>query len=577
MAFIFNINLICRYNIYSLVHSSRDIFPAFTSHNQKDHLHMNSTQYKMDNFKLLVFSVIQLCLTYSYAMTTKTTNTDIVIAGAGTSGCILAARICALLPNKEIYLIERGLPRNKESEFLIRAPRRVYESWRIRSMTEVYQTEPDNGINKRRMTVLTAGTLGGTSTIGGLQWIVPLSGSVEQWGIENLNTASSKPYYLKAFQTMQFKKPPVPLNYAEDIVKAAVKAGFQNTSNVLNQPGMFVWQNRIAIDKSFRRLDTCEAYVKPALSGLCSQNLKIVQGVTASKLVFEKKGNKLSINGIETLSTSNGIDKHVFNAKSEVILSLGPYGTPKLLQLSGIGSNQTLSSVGIEQELNLPVGENSVARPAVSLVSSYSGVPDEPTNNLSLINSVTELQRFDSGQGGLNAVPITAANGRNGYLGYLNAILVPFTPRPPTITTACYLNSKTKGFIRLRSNNPFTAPTVKLNLLGKSIDVGNLAKCVRKFKDIHMQLPSKFQAKYTNPSDGKITWKWIRNNAYSSGHMVGGCPVGSVLDGNLKVLNTEGLRVIDASSLRAMPLSAGPVSSIEMLAEYMSEVVANSY
>ena len=505
----------------------------------------------------------------------QTINSDIVIIGAGTSGCILAGRLCQAFPGKTIHLLERGLPRSQNSEFLATSPRQLYNSWSDRTMTEAYDSEPDAGINNRRTTVLTAGTLGGTSTIGGFQWTMPLDGTVEKWNIQGLNTQSSRTYFNRAFNKMGFGPPGNPLIYADEYVQAAINAGYPLNTNNINPPSTYVWQNRVPINSAGRQINTCQAYVDPVRNGACSSNLKIVQGVTASKLVFGTKNGQRAIVGVETLSTTTGFGKQTFMASSQVLLTSGPYNSPKLLQLSGIGSSSTLQAAGVTQQLNLPVGEATICRASLAVSSTYTGVPDEPANNLNLVNSPQERAKWDAGNGGILATPVVAANGRNGTSGYFNSNLVPFSPGPPTVNTACYHNTNTKGFVRIRNSNPFTTPAVKYNLLGSQSDVNLMKKCLTDASDIHRNFPPFFQMRFTDPTNGVITDQWIREKANTGGHFVGGCPVGPVLTSNLKLKGLEGIRVIDASSLSAMPMSAGPVSSVEMLAEYMSDVLAN--
>lgn len=102
--------------------------------------------------------------------------------------------------------------------------------------------------------------------------------------------------------------------------------------------------NELAASPGGMRFDSGVAYLLPALNGACKANLRLVQGVTASKLVFE--GNRAV--AVETL-TSMGAAPVTWRARREIVLASGPYGSAKLLQLSGIGPEAVLAEHGIEQ------------------------------------------------------------------------------------------------------------------------------------------------------------------------------------------------------------------------------------
>eukprot|EP00737_Agarophyton_chilense_P000840 gb/GEZJ01000934.1/.p1 GENE.gb/GEZJ01000934.1/~~gb/GEZJ01000934.1/.p1 ORF type:complete len:378 (-),score=26.11 gb/GEZJ01000934.1/:660-1793(-) len=336
--------------------------------------------------------------------------TDFLIVGGGTSGCVLAARLCTAFPNLHVTLLERGLPRSAQSEFLVDAPRNLYQTWSDRSITEFFESLPDEGIGGRVTPTLTGNTLGGSSSINGMQWTVPTTSSIQQWAISGLDSATAAFYFRRAYETVGFAPPQSPLQYADDYVSAALNVGFQPSSDPISQPPTSVWQNRLAITQNFRRNDACTAYVESVKNGKCSQNLSIVQGETASNIIMEdvSGGGKRAI-AVDTISTADRISKNRFRARKEIISSAGPYGSPTLLQRSGIGSASTLSSAGIVQLVSLPVGERSLTRASVGVSSTYTGVPDEPANNAQAVASAEERSKWEAGRGGLLGTPVTAA------------------------------------------------------------------------------------------------------------------------------------------------------------------------
>lgn len=511
-------------------------------------------------------------LTLAYAQKDQPSYTDYLIVGAGTSGCILATRLCQAFPYRHVTLLERGLPRSTKSDFLVRAPRKLYDTWSDRNVTQGYSSLPDPGINNRTTAVLTGITLGGTSAIAGVQWQTPLPGSAEKWGITGLDTNTANVYFRKAFDGMEFAPPQVPLQYADDYVEAAKRAGFSSVTDPVRQPFKYIWQNRLSINSQFRRNTPCSQFLDPALTSPCQFNLDVVQGVTASRILLNKNYDGMyNADGVETISTLDKTTKRHFYARKEVILAAGPYGSVQLLQLSGIGSVNTLNAAGVRQKINLPVGENTVNRASANVRSTYNGVPDEPANNLDLVNSPEQRAIWDAGNGGLLATPVTACNGRAGNDGYFTSFLIPFLPGSPELRTACQQNTVNTGFVRIRDSNPFSDLLVNYNLLANQSEIEPLMNCLKAVVEIHRQFPSNFNMTFTHPPDGIISEEYVRSIANTGGHLVSGCPVGNVLTGELKVKGANKLRVIDASSLRALPVSSGPLSAVLMLAEFMAD------
>ena len=98
---------------------------------------------------------------------------DFVIIGGGTSGCVVAARICEKLPDASVVVLERGAQRTAEEELLVQSPNQFFTTWTIPALTEAWSTLPNPGLGGRTLRQLTGNTLGGSSAINGVQWTKP--------------------------------------------------------------------------------------------------------------------------------------------------------------------------------------------------------------------------------------------------------------------------------------------------------------------------------------------------------------------------------------------------------------------
>lgn len=423
------------------------------------------------------------------------------------------------------------------------------------------------------------------------QWTVPLRGTVEKWGIHGLTTDSARPYYTRAYRRVGFDRQRVSLRhiYAEDFIKAAEDAGYPLHGDPFDtEVKSSMFENRVSVSRKGTNVNSCDVYLNPVKSA-CAGRLEVRQGVTVTKLLLEKGKAKSNVRatGVEYVRTSEigamknknkegTIKRRKLLAKRMVICAAGPYGTPKLLQLSGIGPRSVLHPAGISQVVDLPVGLKTQARNFVSIHATYKTAL-EPSNNSTLVFSPAVRAAWEagniSGDGSVLGKLAFFANGRDSDRGFFTGLghWFPSLMDHKVLGFNCNGNVDSRGYLKIASSNPFAPPRVNFALLREPDDVERLKKCLKNLVRIVQNFPKKLGVQLTSPP---ITERFIRNEAEWGAHFVGGCPVGEVLTDKLQVKGVEGLKVIDASSLRNIPTSAGPMSSVYMLAEYMSEVLA---
>lgn len=510
--------------------------------------------------------------------------TDIVIVGGGTAGCALAARLCALRPEYEIIVLERGGPRNATQAFPAESPRQFWNALDKPYIAELVPTLKSKHTNDRDHVAVIGDTLGGTSALNGRQWTIPLRPTIDSWQIDNLTCDSARLYYKRAFNTVGFaaQKHPFRSSYIDAYLRAAKKSGFQQNDDPFDDRSQrTMFENLLAIDKDGHNINSCDAYLTPAMAGVCASNLKLMQSVTVTKIILRRENEQHVAEGVEYV----GVDdegtctaKQNIQARVGVIVSAGPFGSPKLLQLSGLGPRQVLQRAGVPLAVNLPTGEKTQARPLVVVNSQYA-TELEPANNSSLYNSPEQMQAWLRREHSIFGKSPHIANGRVGKHAYVSAASS-FSGAhldQKWIWSACFINPKSVGHLRITSSDALEPPQVNFAFLHDPDDMKRFLDCLPKLVRLHESFAEDYGLQLVLPSDGNITEQFVRDNVIWTGHYVGGCGVGRVVDERLAVKQTARLRVVDTSVLKTIPTSSGPMASVYMLAEYAAEMIATDW
>lgn len=524
---------------------------------------------------------------------------DFVIVGGGTAGCAVAARLCAGLPRARIALLERGAPRNATEEFLVRAPRNTGAAWRTPTLTAAFPSAANPGLGGRPVLLLTGTTLGGSSAINGAQWSEPTGAGAGGWGVAGLNASTAAAYYARAARTVSAAVPPPGLRhaYANDWFDAAAAAGLprvDGSPGVTPPPQRGSWVHPLAVTRDGRRADACAAYVQPALAGACAANLRVLQGVTVTKLLYRRtapgRRRPTAVAGVEYVPSSRAgagmaATARTLSARRGVLVAAGPYGSAPLLHRSGIGPAQALRDAGIPPVVDLPVGERVQARSSATVIGEYTGVPLARVNNATAVALPATRARWRAGRGGLLATAQTAGLSRwtVGRGGYASASFAPLSGPAgvPRFSVACLANPASTGRLRVAAAGapPAAPPVVETNLLGDERDVATLLACVRQLQAAVAAFRPGFGMSIVVPPRNAtpVTDTYVRAAAMSGLHLVGGCAVGAVLDDRLRVKGFTNLWVVDASAVPTMPRSAGPMSSVYALAEFAAEALVRQY
>ena len=284
---------------------------------------------------------------------------DYVIVGAGSAGCVMAARLSED-PKVHVALLEAGGPDDRREIHIPAAFSKLFKS----SLDWNYSTEPQEHLHGRSLYWPRGKVLGGSSSINAMIYIRGNAEDYNAWearGNPGWSFEEVLPYFLKSEDQARGKSElhgmggPLrvedlrtvnPLSRA--FVEAAIAAGLPANPdfNGARQDGVGIYQ---VTQKRGARQSAADAFLRPAQT---RANLTVVPFAHATQIVLE--GNRAT--GVEYVS--NG-QEYTVHADREVILCGGAVNSPQLLMLSGIGPAEELARHGIEVALDLPgVGEN---------------------------------------------------------------------------------------------------------------------------------------------------------------------------------------------------------------------------
>ncbi|KAK7728761.1 hypothetical protein SLS53_009366 [Cytospora paraplurivora] len=306
---------------------------------------------------------------------------EYVIVGGGLAGLVVAVRLTED-PNISVLVLEAGEDRTTDPR--IRTPASWPSLLGSDEFDWSYKTVPQQGLDGKVIPLSQGKLLGGSSAINGQAFVANSKSAVDAWaqfGNPGWDWQSLAPYF-KKFHTLSRPSPAASkhlrLDYIDEAVRATdgpVQASFPEVTNdplptawvdtlsALGWPasgdpfsGEFVggYINAMSIDPdSCTRSDTATAYYGPVKA---RTNLHVVTGAIADKITFDTSRKVPKAVGVQVQRDGNA---RTVEVTKEVILAAGVFGTPKLLELSGIGDKSLLEKLGIPVIVhNHNVGEN---------------------------------------------------------------------------------------------------------------------------------------------------------------------------------------------------------------------------
>jgi 4-pyridoxate dehydrogenase len=526
---------------------------------------------------------------------------DYVIVGAGSAGCTLANRLTED-HDVTVLVLEAG---GWDRDMWIHLPLGWGRILQQRRHDWMYESEPVVGLDGRRIECARGKVIGGSSSINAMAYVRGNRADYDRWAAQGLPTwsyAHTLPYFRRqerweggadkyrggdgplATETSRYQDP-----LCDAYLDAARAADLPLTDdyNGAQQDGFARMQMTI---EHGRRCSGAVAYLRPALS---RRNLTVATKALAMGLLFE--GNRVA--GVEYVQDGA---KTVVRAEREVILAGGSINSPQLLMLSGIGDPEELEDHGIAVKVPLRgVGKN--LQDHVAALVTYArreGGPFRENMRLDrLAAGIAEAYVLGTGfatnlPGGLTAFLKSDASEPipDVQLLFIAAPLFEARPYLPPFSQPfadgfagrlVVLRPESRGEIALASADPRAAPRIEQSLLATERDRRRIRAAIRLFRELaHASVLQPFIKAEIGPgpaatSDEAID-AHIRATAVTAHHPCGTCRMGTdamaVVDAELRVHGTQGLRVVDASVFP--DLVGGNINApVVMIAEKAADLI----
>ncbi|KAF9450080.1 GMC oxidoreductase [Macrolepiota fuliginosa MF-IS2] len=304
---------------------------------------------------------------------------DIIFAGGGATACITAARLAQADPSLKILIIEAG-PHSKDVPTHVQ-PARYFSNFATAGKTlTFYVPKPNEKIGGRSAFTVTGRCLGGGSNVNFLVYCRASASDYDDWetvyGNKGWGSKSLIPLLRKA-ETYQGvssndthgKSGPLKVSFAKSAHNVADE--FLATADVYDQDrgpiddlnalyscdGYGRWA-RFIDGKTGKRSDTASGYIYPLLD--THKNLHVLVRKRIVRVIFEGKRAV----GVEYVDDEGDHAKalqspSIAYAARLVVVSSGAFGSPAILERSGIGATQVLRKNDVQQVVDLPgVGEN---------------------------------------------------------------------------------------------------------------------------------------------------------------------------------------------------------------------------
>jgi choline dehydrogenase len=498
---------------------------------------------------------------------------DFVIVGAGSAGCAMAYRLSEEGKNTVCVLEYGGSDRGP----FIQMPSALSYPMNMKLYNWGFESEPEPGLGGRRLATPRGKVVGGSSSINGMVYVRGHARDFDTWeemGAKGWGFRHVQPYFKRQESShggedgWRGNDGPLHVNRgprANPLYQAFIEAGRQAGYPVTEDYNGHQQEGFGAMEMTVHggiRWSAANAYLRPAMK---RGNVRLITRALAHRVLLD--GRRAV--GVEY--ESGGTVRQV-RARREVIIAASSINSPKLLQMSGIGAPGTLKAAGLGVVHALPgVGENLQDH----LEVYFQFRSKEP------VTLHSKLNWFSKGLIGARWLFLRTGLGATNHFescGFIRSaagieypdIQYHFLPAAMRYDgRAAYsghgfqvhvgpMRSKSRGFVRARSNDPREAPRILFNYLTHPDDLPEWRRAVRLTREVFRQpAMQRYVAEELQPGPGVEDDAgidaFIREHCESAYHPCGTCRLGAaddpmaVVDPECRVIGIEGLRVADSS------------------------------
>jgi choline dehydrogenase len=305
---------------------------------------------------------------------------DVIIVGAGSSGCVVARRLVDHT-DARVLLVEAGRAHYNDASLLdptawIPLAGGDYD-WGL-------AYAPNPRLNNRRIPIPRGKVLGGSSAINAMMWYRGHPDDYDRWRVPGWRWDDCLPAF-KRCETweegasdlrggdgpLHINRSPDPHPVALALIDGLAELGYTKLDDPNGPSNDGVGLANYNIDAG-KRWSSATGYLEPVLA---DPNLTILTDTRASRVIIERD---------KAVAVELIIEGRPFlvKAASQIVLTTGAFETPRLLTLSGLSDECALQGLGIDTQVHLPgVGQNLQDHPLLRAVNFRAKQPSGPTRD----------------------------------------------------------------------------------------------------------------------------------------------------------------------------------------------------